>query len=103
AFTRKANPGTKDDPITRLVVNKKDRGYFAGGAIDWPIPPNGQIKRKYEKEQEHDWEPLKPGETRPYVVYTDPTKPRILDAVKLATEPMMWRVEVRRAPIELRG
>ncbi len=102
AFTRKANPGSKDNPITRLVVNKKDNGFFAGGAIDWPLPTNGQVMKKYEKEQERDWEALKPGESRPYVVFTD-TRLDILKAVRLAKEPLLWRVEVRRAPVELRG
>jgi hypothetical protein len=101
AFTRKLNP-VYDPPITRIVVNKKDKVFIAGGAIDWPIQANGPVKKKYEREQARDWEALKPGETRPYVVFTA-AELNVFTAVKLAKEPMLWRVEVRRAPVELRG
>src|SRR5262249_47747895 len=101
AFTRKANPGKGDEPITRLVVNKQAQLYFAGGYLEWPNTA-ANIIRKYEEKQASDNRPLKPGETRQYVVYTEP-KLNVIDAAKTAKDTMQWRVEVRRGLIEFRG
>ena len=100
AFTRRANEGKKDYPITRVVVDKKR--FYSGGTIDWPIDPN-KFQRVYETQQVHDAIPLRPGETREYVVFTDAKNPQVLRAVAEAREPVQWRVEVRRAPAEVNG
>lgn len=96
AFTRQAS---RDDrhPATRLIVGKRP---FYGGAIEWPVSAN--ITRKYELQQADDTTPLKPGETRDYVVFSD-ADPAIVSAVQEATEPMLWRVQLRRGFIEFRG
>jgi hypothetical protein len=99
AFTRKANPYKNDYPITRLVVNKQT--FFAGGAIEWPIV-SSTVKRRFETQQANDTIPLKPGETHEYVVFTD-AKTDILKAVETSRDVMQWRVEVRRAPVEVNG
>jgi hypothetical protein len=96
AFTRRAT--ANDKPITRLVVGKET---FAGGYIEWPLDPE-RIRKKIEVQQANDSIPLRPGETREYVVFTD-AKPEIVGAVETATEPVQWRVEVRRGLIEFRG
>ncbi len=99
AFTRKANIGAKDEPITRLVVSKDK--VFPGGQINWPTDPN-KIKKRYESQQENDYVALAPGETREYVVFTD-ARPEIVQAAQNAKEAMQWRVQVRRAPVLFRG
>jgi hypothetical protein len=96
AFTRKSK-GT-DLPATGLEVGSQ---HFWGGAIDWP-PANTLVSRVFELEQESDEVPLQPGQTRDYVVFTD-TRPAILDAVKEAGMPMLWRVQVRRGLVPYRG
>jgi hypothetical protein len=97
AFTRRA----KDDdrPITRLVVNRST--VFPGGYIDWPLDPT-RIKKRIEQQQANDSIPLKPGETREYVVFTD-AKSDIIREVEGAKDTMQWRVQVRRGPITFRG
>jgi hypothetical protein len=94
AFTRKAKPG--DQPGTGLVVGDQ---AFWGGPFDWPP---ARVKRVYEQAQEADATPLGPGEAREYVVFTD-TDPKILDAVRGAADPLLWRVQVRRGRVEYRG
>ena len=97
AFTRK---GAEDDkPITRLVVNKQT--VFAGGWIPWPPDPD-KIKKRSEVQQKNDYEPLRPNETREYVVFTEASA-AVVKAVEGAKEPLQWRVEVRRGPVALRG
>jgi hypothetical protein len=96
AFTRRASG--IDKPITRLVVGGKT---FAGGFIEWPLDPD-RIKRKIEVQQANDSIPLKPGETREYVVFTD-AKPEIVNAVEAAKESIQWRVQVRRGLIDFKG
>ncbi len=99
AFTRKADPGGSpaSRPITRLVVGKQ---VFAGGEIEWPLPK--QFKKKIETQQANDSIPLKPGESRDYVVFTE-AKPAIVQAATTAKEPMQWRVQVRRGLIDYKG
>jgi hypothetical protein len=96
ALTRRARLDDKQ-PATRLVVGKQ---VFYGGGIDWPFPVN--VTRRYEEQQVNDASPLKPGETREYVVFTD-ADPRIVKAVQDSSDPMLWRVQVRRGLIEYRG
>lgn len=95
AFTRRAS--TADQPLTRLVVGKQ---AFAGGYVAWPFPD--RIKRRIEVQQANDYVPLRPGEDREYVVYTD-DRPEILRAADAATEPMQWRVQVRSGLFDLAG
>jgi hypothetical protein len=97
AFTRKVH-GDAKQLGTRLVVGKQT---FYGGAIDWPFT-GGKVKRKYEAEQEQDALPLKPAESRDYVVFTD-ADPQIVKAVSEAGEAMLWRVQVRRGVIDFQG
>src|SRR5206468_2604638 len=96
AFTRKGDDF--DKPITRLVVNKQT--VFAGGQIVWPL--DDKYKKRREVQQENDYVPLKPNETREYVVFTE-ASPAVVKAVESAQDPLQWRVEVRRAPVEFRG
>jgi hypothetical protein len=96
AFTRR--PTEIDRPITRLVLNKQT--FFPGGPISWPL--GEQVKKKYEQQQANDYVPLTPGETREYVVFTEPN-PKIIEAVENAKEPLEWRVQVRRESIKFRG
>ncbi len=96
AFTRK--PRNEDKPATCLVLGKQQVYY--GSGIEWPTAMN--VKRKYEEEQEKDKLPLKPGESRDYVVFTD-SDPQILKAVYATQDPLLWRVQVRRGLIEYRG
>jgi hypothetical protein len=88
AFTRRA-VGT-DRPGTGLVVGSET---FWGGTISWPFPP--RVQREYEAAQERDAAPLRPGEAREYVVFTD-TRSEIVRAVRAAAGPLLWRVQVRR-------
>jgi len=96
AFTRKTKGD--DRPITRIVLNKQT--VFAGGAITWPF--GDKVKRSMEHQQANDYEPLRPGESREYVVFTD-TDRKIIEAVGKSKETMQWRVQVRRSPIKYRG
>jgi hypothetical protein len=95
ALTRKAR--IDDKPATRLVVGKQ---IFYGGGIEWPVATN--VKRKYEEQQEKDWTPLKPGESRDYVVFTDSDR-QILKAVTDLNDTILWRVQVRRGLIQFKG
>ncbi|MBN9121726.1 MAG: hypothetical protein J0I06_21735, partial [Planctomycetes bacterium] len=99
AFTRRANVGTNDFPITRVVVDKKT--FFAGGYLDWPIDYN-RVRKRIEQQQANDAVPLRPNETRQYVVFTD-AQSSVTSAVAKAKDTMQWRVEVRRAPLEVDG
>jgi hypothetical protein len=97
AFNRLANPRNDPHPATRLVVGRQ---AFYGGAIEWPFAPT--VTRRYEEAQAGDATPLKPGEEREYVVFTD-VDPELLKTVKGAKDPLLWRVQVRRGLIEFRG
>ena len=96
AFSRK---GTRDDiPANRIVVGTNPP--FAGGPLLWPTTKAGT--RQFEREQEKDSEPLKPGETREYSVCST-TKPELITAIRKASDQILWRVQVRRAPVEFHG
>lgn len=82
---------------TGLVVGKQT---FWGGPIEWPF--RGRIGRKYEAAQEADATPLQPGESREYVICTEPNS-RIVKAVREAKDSVLWRVQVRRGRIDFRG
>jgi hypothetical protein len=98
AFTRRA---TRDDkPLTRLVMGSK---AIPGGAITWPFDEKKGLKREYEEKQKDDGEPLKPGETRDYVVFTEANEATLTRTVKASKEPLQWRVQVRRGLIDFRG
>ncbi len=97
AFTRRDISGAPK-PITRLVVGKDS---FAGGFIEWPLDPT-KYRKKLEVRQAKDSIPLKPGETREYIVFTD-AKMEIINAVEHATEPVQWRVQVRRGLVPFKG
>jgi hypothetical protein len=96
ALTRKASSDDKQ-PATRLVVGKN---IFYGGGIEWPVA--SKVKRKYEEQQEKDWTPLKPGESRDYVVFTDSDQ-KILKAVTDLNDTILWRIQVRRGLIAFKG
>ncbi len=82
---------------TQIVVGKQN---FYGGHIGWPFTAN--LKRVYEEMQEADATPLKPGETRDYVVCSD-TDSRLRKAVRDSADPILWRVQVRRGLIDFKG
>jgi hypothetical protein len=95
AFTRKA--AGSDRPGTGLVVGPQT---FWGGAIPWPFPP--RVRREYEAAQERDAVPLRPGEAREYVVFTD-ASPRVVKAIREAAGPLLWRVQLRRGLVPYNG
>ena len=82
---------------TQIVVGKQT---FRGGPIGWPFTTH--LKRVYEEKQEPDATPLKPGETRDYVVCSD-TDSRIRKAVRDSTDTILWRVQLRRGLIDFKG
>jgi len=96
AFTRRSE--RDDKPITRVVVSKSE--FFAGGHIPWPL--GSGIKKRIEVQQANDSIALKPNETREYVVFTD-ARADIIKAAEGSKDTMQWRVQVRRAPVMLRG
>ncbi len=95
AFTRRATK--TDQPITRLVVGPKT--YF-GGEIEWPL--SNVYKKKSEVQQANDTIPLKPGESREYVVFTEASLDLVRTA-ETAKDPLQWRVQLRRGLIEYKG
>lgn len=99
ALTRKYL-GNSDEPKpgTALVVGDK---MFFGGAIDWPVRAHN-VGREFEVAQEADETPLKPRETREYVVFTAADK-QIVTAVESAQQPMLWRVHLRRGLFTMKG
>jgi hypothetical protein len=82
---------------TGLTVGKQT---WWGGAIAWPFP--SRVARIYEEAQEADAAPLKPGESREYVVFTNAAQ-QVIRAVKDAKDAMLWRVQVRRGRITFEG
>lgn len=96
AFNRK--PVGNEKLGTGLLVGNKYA--FWGGPIAWPF--NERMNRIYEAAQEADATPLKPGETREYVVFTDSSQ-RIVKTVREAKETLFWRVQVRRGRIDFDG
>lgn len=98
AFNRKNQPG-QPHPATGLVVNGQ---AFWGGQVEWPFPTNRGVKRMFELAQEDDYTPLKPKESREYVVTTAANR-KIVAAVEEAGGPVLWRVQVRRGLVPYRG
>lgn len=99
AFARKfAGMTDEPKPGTTLEVGEKK---YRGGAFSWPRTSESS-PREFELAQQDDGTPLLPGQTRDYVVFTD-MDARIVKAVTTASEPMLWRVQVRRGFVELRG
>jgi hypothetical protein len=95
AFTRAAR--VDDKPATRLVF---DHQTIYGGAIRWPF--GDRVKREYEEAQAGDYEPLNPGESREYVVFTNEDS-TLASAIRKATGPLLWRIQVRRGLVEFKG
>ena len=95
AFTRSAK--MDDRPAMRLAIG---RHMLYGGAISWPF--GDRVKREYEEAQALDDQPLQPGETREYVVFTNEDA-GLAQVVKKATEPLVWRIQIRRGVVEFRG
>ncbi len=99
AFTRKFI-GTTDEPKpgTALVVGKD---IFRGGEIAWPPAGRFAAEREFEELQQQDAVPLKPHESREYIVFTA-AENRIAKKVMDSNEPMLWRVQVRRGVIDFK-
>ena len=81
----------------RLVIGKH---VLYGGAITWPF--SEKVKREYEEGQERDYVPLRPGESREYIVFTHEDSTLTATIMK-ATDPLQRRVQVRRGSIEFKG
>lgn len=95
AFTRREK---KDDqPITRLVTGKRT---FYGGEIEWPLA--AAVKKKIEVQQGNDAIPLRPGESREYVVFTAASTD-LIRTTEADRGPLQWRVQLRRGLIEYKG
>jgi hypothetical protein len=95
AFTRAAK--SDDQPATRLLMGKRT---LYGGAISWPF--GERIKREYEEQQARDFESLAPGQTREYIVFTNEDS-TLTSQIKKLTEPLLWRIQVRRGVVPLKG
>jgi hypothetical protein len=96
AFNRKEQSGVPT-PATGLVVGGKT---FWGGEIEWPF--RQQVKRMFEGEQTEDVRPLKPKETRNYVVFTA-ADGQARTALKAHAGTATWRVQVRRGLVPFKG
>jgi len=95
AFTRSA---THDDkPATRLSIGKR---ALYGGAIAWPFA--GGIQREYEQSQTNDYEPLNPGSTREYVVFTNEDA-NLAWVLHSTMDALLWRVQLRRGTVDWKG
>jgi hypothetical protein len=95
AFNRRITGSEKIG--TMLMVGKVS---YPGGAIAWPFPE--RVARRYDEAQADDAEPLKPGESREYVVFTDASQ-RTVKAAKDARDPLLWRVHVRSGRRDFNG
>ena len=82
---------------TGLTVGKRT---LWGGAIGWPF--SGNVIRVYESAQEADNTPLKPGESREFVVFSN-YDASLVKSVKDARDALLWRVQVRRGRIDFDG
>ncbi len=82
---------------TGLTVGKQT---IWGGAIGWPFP--GNAIRVYESAQQADATPLKPGESREFVVFSN-SSASLVKTVKDARDALLWRVQVRRGRIDFDG
>jgi len=96
AFNRKFQRD-RPQPWTGVVVGSQK---FWGGAFDWPFRTG--LRRQYDTAQEADATPLKPMETREYVVFTD-TVSAVVKTIREARDPMLWRVQVRRGMVDYLG
>ncbi len=85
-------------PGTGLVVPSKT--FY--GALPWPRKAGGAITAQYVEGQEHDKEPLGPGQTRETVVVTFHDG-RILDLIKATDAVLTWRVQLRHGLFNLNG
>ncbi len=94
AFNRKTI--TEDRPLTRVVVADN---VFYGGPINWPFRKETRV---FDKEQENDTTPLKPGESREYFL-PSAADLKLLRLVRNSTEPMQWRIQLRSGMIERDG
>ena len=84
--------GTPIKPYTGFVIGKSE---FLGGPFRWP---DSQYERQYIDGQKEDDNPLKPKETREYVIASIMPGTDILDAMgKLdPDEKAIWRVQLRQ-------
>ncbi len=87
-----------DKPYT--LVDVGGRKYF-GGLIEYVTEP-GNTERTWLQGQENDDKPLGPGESRETVLVARPGD-GLFDAVRKATEPAVWRMQVRRGLVPYRG
>jgi len=82
---------------TNLVTGK---ATYQGGAIEWPL--GERFRRRYEEAQTNDATPLKPGEAREYIVFSNANQ-QVVKAVKDARDGVTWRVQIRRGRIDFDG
>ena len=61
-----------------------------GGAVSWPFLAT-QVKREYEEAQGRDDQPLLPGETHEYVVFTNEDAGLRLSEKR--PEPLLWHAD----------
>lgn len=104
AFDRKYQPRRGvPKPYTQLIAN----GYHAyGGPIEWRGQPGRPLARRvFVVGQEHDDQPLGPGQERRTVICTDPTDEQVLRSVQAhqGPEPIVWRVMLRRGLVPFDG
>jgi hypothetical protein len=104
AFYRHWAEGAKNKPYTFLEVGP---ARFYGGAVEWaPRAPRDDYgrqpdPREYVEGQENYDRVLDPGKEMTTTVCTDPSNPRVLDAVRKYKGTMLWRVEVRRGLVQV--
>lgn len=97
AFVRKYQPRrSAPRPYTQIIAD----GYRSyGGPIEWSPPrERSHIRRMFVAGQEHDDQPLAPGEERRTIICSDPADEQLWRSVQRhdRPEPIVWRVQLRR-------
>jgi hypothetical protein len=102
AFTRKE---VKNDPIPLTGLMLPGRSFW-GGPVPWPMSRdnfvNKSVGRICEDDQVADSQPLLPGQTREYIVFSS-KNPDLIRAVRASKDTIEWRLQLRRGLIELNG
>lgn len=101
-FNRKWSAGNPpaNRPYSCLEVG--DQRYY-GGPCSWkPRRPGDDDPREFVAGSEYN-KKLDPGQEMEYLICTDPENAGILTVVEEAREPLLWRIQVRRGTIQVRG
>lgn len=80
---------------TRLHIGNT---IFVGGPLEWPFRPG---QRRYEAAQKEHDQPLRPGESRDFVICS-PADSRLRQALRDASAPLLWHVHLRTGLLQFR-